>query len=136
MTARADGAATATSSARPVAAPPAEPTEAQMMRAILHAGRILHWRVAHFRPGQTRHGWRTAVQGDGGGFPDIVMVHAPAGLVWWVELKMKGGRLDVEQRRWRDDLRAAGQDWRLIVGRAGLTELLDDMAHLPRAVGR
>jgi len=111
-----------------------EPTEAQMMRAVIHAARILHWRIAHFRPARTTHGWRTAVQGDGNGFPDAVMVHPAAGLVWWVEFKMRGGRLDPEQRRWRDDLGAAGQTWRLVVGRAGLTELLDDMVQVPRAV--
>lgn len=115
---------------------PAEPTEAQMTRAILLAARITHWRVAHFRPGMNRHGrWSTAVQGDGAGFVDLVMVHPKARLVWWVELKSKRGRLDPEQVRWRDDLQAAGQDWRLVVGRVGLSDFIDDMALVPRMAG-
>lgn len=109
-----------------------EPTEAEMTTAIMEAARVLHWRVAHFRPALTKHGWRTAVQGDGAGFPDLVMIHARAGLVWWVELKAKGGRLSPEQARWRDDLEAAGQAWRLVVGRRELTELIDDMTVIPR----
>lgn len=111
-----------------------EPTEAEMTTAILDAARVLHWRVAHFRPALTKHGWRTAVSGDGQGFVDLVMVHPRAG-VWWVELKAKGGRLTPEQARWRDDLEAAGQLWRLVVGRRELTELIDDMTTMPREVG-
>lgn len=110
----------------------AEPTEAEMTTAIMDAARVLHWRVAHFRPALTKHGWRTAVQGDGAGFVDLVMVYPRARLVWWVELKAKGGRLSPEQVRWRDDLEAAGQAWRLVVGRRELTELIDDMTTTTR----
>jgi len=110
-----------------VAARTNEPTEAQMTRAILQAARIFHWRVAHFRPALTKHGWRTAVQGDGAGFPDLIMVHPAAG-VWWVELKARHGHLDAEQQAWGDALGAAGQRWLVVRGRAGLTRLLDEMA--------
>lgn len=112
----------------------AEPTEAEMTRAILQAAKFLHWRVAHFRPALTKHGWRTAVQGDGAGFPDLVMVHERAGLVWWVELKMKGGRLSPEQQAWQAALEGAGQAFYLIRGHAGLALFLDDMAVLPRSI--
>jgi VRR-NUC domain len=108
------------------AASTVEPTEAQMVRAILHAARILHWRVAHFRAARTAHGWRTAVQGDGAGFPDLVMVHPQVG-VWWVELKTRYGHLDREQQAWGDALGAAGQRWIVCRGRAGLTRLLEEM---------
>jgi hypothetical protein len=134
MTARADGAAATTTTACPAAAPP-EPTEAEMMRAILDAARFLGWRVAHFRPARTSHGWRTPVEGDGAGFPDAVMVNPRAGLTWWIELKARRGRLTREQERWGFDLAAAGQSWRVVRGRAGLTDLLDDMAIRPRTAG-
>lgn len=111
-----------------------EPTEAEMTRAVLDAARFTGWRVAHFRPARTAHGWRTAVEGDGAGFPDLVMVHERAGLVWWVELKAKRGRMTDEQEAWRDALVAAGQAYYLVRGREGLTLLLDDMALLPKAV--
>ena len=106
---------------------PAEPTEAEMMRAILDAAKVLHWRVAHFRPARTVHGWRTAIEGDAG-FPDAVLVDRRGGRCWFVELKARRGRLTGEQERWGFDLAAAGQRWIVCRGRAGLTALLDEMA--------
>jgi VRR-NUC domain len=115
------------------AAAPAEPTETQMVAAIVDAARFTGWRVAHFRPALTRHGWRTAVQGDGAGFPDLVMVHGASALVWWVELKTSRGRLSADQEAWGLDLIRAGQIWKVVHGRAGLEGLLDDMATAPKA---
>lgn len=111
----------------------AEPTEAQMTDAIMEARKILGWTVAHFRPLRTLYGWRTGVQGDAAGFPDLVMIHERARLLWWVELKSKRGTLAPEQHAWRDLITAIGGDWRLVRGRAGLTELLDAMAYEPWA---
>lgn len=111
----------------------AEPTEAAMTSAILEASRFLGWRTAHFRPALTRHGWRTAVQGDGAGFPDLVLIHPAAGLVWWVELKTKTGRLSVDQEAWGEALIRAGAGFRVVKGRAGLSEFLDDMAIAARS---
>ena len=125
---RADGAATARSSARPVAAPTSEPTEAEMADTILETARVTGWRIAHFRPALTKWGWRTAVQGDGAGFPDLVMIHPRARLVWWAELKMLRGRLTPEQELWRDALEAAGASYLLVRGKAGLDRLVDEMA--------
>jgi len=119
-------AAGASASHRP-GAPAPEPTEAEMMRAILEAAKVLHWRVAHFRAARTVHGWRTPVEGDPG-FPDAVLVHPRTGRCWFVELKARRGRLTAEQERWGFDLAAAGQRWIVCRGRAGLTALLDEMA--------
>ena len=105
-----------------------EPTEAQMARAIIAAARFTGWRVAHFRPARTTHGWRTPVQGDGAGFPDLVLVHPRDGLVWWAELKMPAGRLAPEQIAWRDALEAAGARWLLVRGKAGLDSPVDEMS--------
>jgi hypothetical protein len=111
----------------------AEPTESEMTTAILEAARILGWRCAHFRPALTRRGWRTAVQGDGAGFPDLVMVHGPAGRCWFVELKTRTGRLSTEQEAWGEALIRAGAGYRIVKGRAGLTAFLDDMATTARS---
>ncbi len=131
-------AAGGTPSVRPVppaAKPGAEPTEAQMARAIIAAARFTGWRVAHFRPARTIHGWRTPVQGDGAGFPDLVLLHPDAGLTWWCELKAHRGHLSPEQREWARDLGQCGQRFIVCRGRDGLTKLLDDMAVIPRTGG-
>jgi hypothetical protein len=60
------------------------------------------------------------------------MVHGNAGLLWWIELKMKGRPLAPEQQAWGGDLQAARQDWRCVRGRAGLDALLDAMVTEPR----
>ena len=128
--ARADGSATG---ARQVADPPAEPSERQMTAAVVAAAGLTGWRLFHARPGLNRGGrWATQIQGDGVGFPDFVMVHPAAGLTWFVELKSRVGRLSLEQERWGADLIRAGEVFKVVRGRAGLTALLDDMAILPR----
>lgn len=78
-------------------------TEKQLQSAVIEAARYLGWRVAHFRPGLTRAGnWVTAVEGDGKGFPDLVMVRN--GKMIFVELKSKNGRASTEQTGWLSDL--------------------------------
>jgi len=49
-------------------------TEAQFQAQVLHLAKMFGWRTAHFRPAKTSQGWRTAVQGDGIGFPDLILV--------------------------------------------------------------
>jgi VRR-NUC domain-containing protein len=49
------------------------------------------------------------------GFPDLVLVSPRQGRILWRELKTARGRVSVEQQKWLDALRAAGQDvgvWR------------------------
>ncbi len=81
-------------------------TEAAFQRQVLTLARLYRWRVAHFRPGRTAKGWRTAVSGDGKGFPDLVLVRE---YVLFVELKTDSGRLTAEQKVWQAALQAAGQ---------------------------
>lgn len=114
----------------PPAPPAPEPTEAAMVRTILLAARLTGWRIAHFRPAQTGHGWRTPVQGDGAGFPDLIMIHPGGHQVWWVELKSAAGRLDADQKAWRDALETAGERWLLVRGKAGQDELIDQMVNV------
>lgn len=68
------------------------------------------WHVAAFRPARTAHGYRTAVQGDGSGWPDLTLVHPEAG-VWFRELKCGRNKLDPEQEAWGRRLLDAGADW-------------------------
>jgi len=81
-------------------------TEHELQSGVIDAARILGWRVAHFRPALTRHGWRTPVQGDGAGFPDLVLVRDR---VLWVELKVGRNRLSPDQQAWFEALHRAGQ---------------------------
>ena len=78
--------------------PIAVESERAFQAKFIHLARLYRWRVAHFRPAQTRHGWRTAVQGDGVGFPDLVLVRPPRLL--FVELKSDKGKLTHEQMQW------------------------------------
>jgi hypothetical protein len=44
--------------------------------------------------------WVTAVQGDGAGFPDLVLAHSRWGQVIFAELKTEIGRLSLLQDKW------------------------------------
>ncbi len=56
------------------------------------------WRVAHFRPAKTARGWRTAVQGDGEGFPDLILVRGARIIA--AELKVKLNQPTAKQQVW------------------------------------
>lgn len=73
-------------------------TEDQLLRCVIDLAHVHHWRVAHFRPARTERGYRTAVQGDGVGFPDLLMLRGGRMVV--AELKGERGRLTTEQHDW------------------------------------
>ena len=79
--------------------------ERDLCSNVIDVARIFGWRVAHFRPAQTKYGWRTAVQGDGAGFPDLILVRDE---VLAVELKVDRNVLSDEQALWLEAFRAAG----------------------------
>lgn len=86
--------------------------ETMLLDAVLKLAKMYGWRSAHFRPAMTGRGWRTAVQGDGKGYPDVTLVRDR---VVFAELKSATGRLAPEQVTWIDRLRAAGAEvwvWR------------------------
>jgi hypothetical protein len=91
---------------------PTELTHDQFVRHVLEIAKLFGWTSAHFRPAQTSHGWVTPVQGDGKGFPDVVLAK-PGRRTLWVEVKSTKDKLRPEQEMWRDVLLAAGEDWRL-----------------------
>jgi hypothetical protein len=83
--------------------------ESEFMQAVIDYAHLLSWRVAHFRPGRTARGWRTPVQADGAGWPDLVLLrvsfrgrHDPR--LIFAELKAKRGRVTEEQQAWLDAL--------------------------------
>lgn len=81
-------------------------TEAGFTRTVIDCARLFGWRTAHFRPARTARGWRTAVQGDGKGFPDLVLVKGPRLVV--AELKVGTRRAAPEQDEWLRAFRTAG----------------------------
>ncbi len=82
-------------------------TEAAFTRDVLTLARRLGWRTAHFRPARTADGgWRTAVQGDGKGFLDLLLLRDGALIV--AELKVGKGKLTPEQAAWVAAWEAAG----------------------------
>lgn len=88
-------------------------SEAEFQREVIAYARAHGWMVAHFRPGLSQSGrWQTAVQGDGRGFPDLVLVK-PGRQIVFAELKRVGRYLRPQQRAWRDAIEAADGDYRL-----------------------
>lgn len=66
--------------------------------------RRLGWIGAHFRPARKRDGtWSTAVEGEGIGFPDWVLLRPPRLL--FVELKRETGKTTDKQNMWLSLLR-------------------------------
>ena len=87
--------------------------EAELQANVIDLAQVLGWRVVHFRPAQTSKGWRTAVQGDGVGWPDIIALRRDRGLA--IELKSPTGKLAIEQVDWLRAFKAAGfeaYEWR------------------------
>lgn len=79
--------------------------EKDWQRQVIDLARMLHWRVAHFRPAMTKHGWVTPVAADGKGWPDLLLVRDR---VIAAELKADAGALSDDQRLWLAALERAG----------------------------
>jgi hypothetical protein len=73
-------------------------SEDDLLRAVLDLAKLYNWRSFHARPAMTAKGYRTAVSGDGKGFPDLIMVKGADLLA--IELKRDGGKATVEQQMW------------------------------------
>jgi hypothetical protein len=82
------------------------PSEREFQAQVIALARLRGWLVAHFRAARTAKGWRTAVQGDGAGFPDLLMVRGAVLLV--AELKSDTGTLTPAQSAWLAAFSAAG----------------------------
>ena len=78
-------------------------SERQLQTHVLEYARQRGWRSVHFRTARTKTGWTTAVEGDGVGFPDMVLVRA--GRLVFAELKsQKAPAPKDEQLAWLNDL--------------------------------
>lgn len=82
-------------------------SEDDLLGTVLEMASTLGIRTAHFRPAKTAQGWRTPVQGDGKGWPDLVLVGTT---VLYRELKSARGGPSKEQGLWLAALTRAGQD--------------------------
>ena len=87
------------------------PTEDELLPTVLELAEVKGWLRAHFRPAKTEKGWRTAVSGDGKGFPDLVLVRER---VVFIELKVKGKMPSDYQWYWLTALHEAGAEVYLI----------------------
>jgi hypothetical protein len=75
------------------------------MDGIVDVAHRTGWRVAHFRPARATQGWRTPVQYDATGWPDLTLVRDRLVVV---EVKGDRDRLRPEQQDWLAWLRVAG----------------------------
>lgn len=83
-------------------------SERDLQDAVIKYARLMGWRVAHFRPAKTEKGWRTPVEADGAGFPDLCLVRGQRLL--FVELKSERGTISPAQAVWLADLRNANAE--------------------------
>lgn len=74
------------------------PTEAEFTRQVLKLANVRGWLSAHFRPARTERGWRTAVSGDGAGFPDLILCRRERLVV--AELKVGKNKPSPDQQLW------------------------------------
>jgi hypothetical protein len=88
-------------------------SEAKLLECVLDLARLYGWRSFHARPAMTARGYRTPVQGDGKGFPDLILLKPPKTLA--VELKATGKNPTEAQRIWLEKFyqaSAGGLTWR------------------------
>jgi hypothetical protein len=99
----------------------ADETEESFTRAVLQLAALFGWRRIHLRPAVNRRGnWSTPVQGDGEGFPDLLLLRRGRLIV--AELKVPGNNTTPEQEAWLAAFREAQAgvytwrpaDWKLI----------------------
>lgn len=84
-------------------------SEEQFSRTVIEIAKLYRWRVAHFRPAETKKGWRTAMTGHVG-FPDLVL--ARDRVVMFVELKTDQGKLRPDQVAWAKEIGPSFRVWR------------------------
>ena len=73
-------------------------SEDDLLRAVLDLAKLYGWRSFHARPAMTAKGYRTAVSGDGKGWPDLILLKDADLLA--IELKRDGAKATVEQQMW------------------------------------
>lgn len=84
-------------------------SEANFTNTVIEMAMTFGWRVAHFRPAETKKGWRTAMTGHIG-FPDLVLARHEQ--VMFVELKSDTGKMRPDQEAWAKAIGPNFQVWR------------------------
>ena len=82
-------------------------TEKKFTDMVMKLASLCGWRTLHLRPGLNRRGkWQTAVQGDGAGFPDLLLLKGP----WQIaaELKVDKNESRPEQTAWLEAFAETG----------------------------
>lgn len=74
--------------------------EEDFTTATIELAQWYGWKVTHFRPCRTLHGWETAVQGDGKGFPDLIGLREETVQAFVAELKCNDNKTTKEQSAW------------------------------------
>jgi hypothetical protein len=96
----------------------------ELQAKIIELGHMFGWTIAHFRSVKTaRGGYITPVAADGKGFPDLLLVHPSAGVIFR-EIKGQYEPMREDQIKWQQRLLEAGadhavwrpKDWPTIVG--------------------
>ena len=93
-------------------------SEDDLLAGVLDLFRLYGWRTFHVRPGRVAHGWRTAVSGDGVGWPDLFAIgpkpststRSRRSRLIAAELKVGRNRPTEAQTAWLEALAAAGVD--------------------------
>lgn len=81
--------------------------EIDLQRQVVQLAEICGWEHVHFRPAQTKHGWRTPGSGTmAKGWPDLTLVRARDRRLIFAELKAQDGYLTDDQTRTLLALRA------------------------------
>lgn len=75
-------------------------TEAHFQQQVIGIAQLRGWTYYH------THNSQKSVAG----FPDLVLVHVRQQRIVFAELKKTGGKVSDTQRKWLDDLRAAGAE--------------------------
>ncbi|MBA3890146.1 MAG: VRR-NUC domain-containing protein [Gemmatimonadaceae bacterium] len=88
--------------------------EVDFQRQVLDLAQLKGWKSAHFRALMDRRGrWSTPVQGDGAGFPDLLLIKGERLIA--AELKSDTGTVAPAQHEWLQAFRNAGAEvfvWR------------------------
>jgi hypothetical protein len=95
---------TPTNLSPPTKSPPIQSrmSEDDLLRCVLDLARVMGWRTLHIRPARTEKGYRTPLQGDGAGWPDLLMVRVDRMVI--AELKSDKGSTTLAQEQWLEAL--------------------------------
>ena len=81
----------------------------ELLGKIIKVAHLHKWICAHFRPARTSTGWRTPVEADAEGFPDLTLVRSGDRRILFIEVKTEKGKTTPAQEQWLEALRETGK---------------------------